>query len=106
MLLEQLLSLLFFLLELPGGDRALTRTEVVLTYSYAENSFSSTSPEILLLKRTPPQSFNYALTYNGTQNTVGTSKSVEYTFSQKEHGGGDCNCPTIHFDMKCSSSQR
>ena len=126
---EELLSLVFFFLELraargqvfppnicvswqaaasecPGGDRSLTTTGVALTYSYAENSISGSSQEILLDKRTLPQTAGYAPTYNGTQNTAGTSKSVRYTFSQKEHGGGECNCVLIHFDMDCSSSQR
>ena len=85
-----------------GEDRALTSTEVMLTYSYRESGISKNTVGTILMEN-GVSNFSYDLEYEDIGNNVQTSEA-DYYFKQLEHGGGDCNC--VNIDFICDSKNR
>ena len=92
-----------------GGDRGLTSTAVELSYRSSGNSgFSFIVRSLQLIKNT---TFNmtHRLNYSVIDTTSGQllpAEFVSFTFTQYEHGGGNCNCVDIYFDSNCTINQR
>ena len=72
-----------------GEDRALTSTEVRLTYSYRESGISKNTVGPILMEN-GVSNFRYNLEYEDIGNDAET-READYYFEQLEHGGGDCN---------------
>ena len=79
-----------------GEDRALTSTEVRLTY----NCSGSGAIRTTTLMKNDENNTQYDLTYDCLDN--GQTRKADYYFEQLEHGSGGCNCVDIDFicDMK------
>ena len=72
-----------------GDDRALTSTEVRLTYNCSGSGTTT-------LTKNNVSSMQYNLTYDCVDN--GQTRKADYYFEQLEHGGGGCNCVDIDFN--------
>ena len=92
-----------------GGDRGLTSTAVELGYRSSGNSgFSLTVRSLQLLKNTT-YNMTHSLNYSIIDTTSGQllpAEFVRFTFTQHEHGGGNCNCVYIYFGSNCTINQR
>ena len=90
-----------------GGDRALSSTDVRLTYNYTEFGVSriTSGPTF---KKNNGTTMRYDLEYPGTgcQSEASQSQKAEYYFEQLEHGGGGCNCVDIIFDCENNVTNR
>ena len=90
-----------------GGDRGLTSTAVEL--SYVSTGTSPTSPTFRSLEILKNTTYNvtHSLNYSVIDNTstVVTVVAVLFTFTQYEHGGGNCNCVDIYFNNNCNDDQ-
>ena len=82
-----------------GDDRALTSTEVRLTY----NCIGSDSIRTTLTKNNV-SSMQYNLTYDCQSVENGQTRKADYYFEQLEHGGGSCNC--VDIDFICDQQNR
>ena len=91
-----------------GEDRGLTSTAVELSYrSFRNSGVKLTDGSLQLLKNT---SYNMTLSLNysvidTTSGQLLPADLVRFTFSQYEHGGGNCNCVDIYFDSNCEDHQ-
>ena len=81
-----------------GDDRALTSTEVRLTY----NCSGSDAIRTTTLTKINVSSMQYNLTYDCVDN--GQTRKADYYFEQLEHGGGGCNC--VDIDFNCDEQNR
>ena len=86
-----------------GGDRGLTSTAVELSYWLSQNSRSSYGGSLQLLKNT-----TYNVTHSlhnkvidSTSYQILPADMVSFSFTQNEHGGGNCNCVDIYFNNNC-----
>ena len=82
-----------------GDDRALTSTEVRLTY----NCSGSDAIRTTTLTKNNVSSMQYNLTYDCQFVDNGQTRT-DYYFEQLEHGGGDCNC--VDIDFNCDQQNR
>ena len=82
-----------------GGDRALTSTDVKLTYNYNVSGETRSRVGPVLTKNNEELRI-YNLTYpNSSGRGENTTRQAEYYFEQLEHGGGKCNC--LHIFINC-----
>ena len=78
-----------------GEDRALTSTDVKLTYNYSASNVRRTTTGPIIRKSNGDT--KYTLNYSNIG--INTSnKEADYYFVQLEHGGGECNCVDIQFN--------
>ena len=89
-----------------GDDRALTSTEVRLTYntSGSDNCSGSDAIRTTTLTKNNVSSMQYNLTYDCQSVDNGQTRKADYYFEQLEHGGGGCNCVDIYFN--CDQQNR
>ena len=83
-----------------GGDRALTSTDVKLTYNYNVSGETRSRVGPVLTKNNEEFKM-YNLTYpNSSGGRENTTRQAEYYFEQLEHGGGKCNCLQIFINCR------
>ena len=89
-----------------GGDRALTSTDVKLTYNYTVSGETRSRVGPVLTKNNEKKKM-YNLTYpessGGGENTT---RQAEYYYEQLEHGEGQCNCLDILINCKNDDESR
>ena len=92
-----------------GGDRGLTSTAVELSYRSSGNSATTFNSRSLRLLKNTAYNVTHSLNYSvvdTNSNLLLPAIIVTFTFSQYEHGGGNCNCVDIYFDSNCTINQR
>jgi len=84
-------------LDCVGGDKALVSTKVRVRYTYTESGLKKNEAGPTLFDNDEDQRvYNLSYPFQNFRNETPTS--VEYSFEQLEHGGGDCNCVYIYID--------
>lgn len=92
----------------PGGDNALTTTEVFLYYDYTQSGITF-NETVLAIKKNSTGATTYCLNYSSinpnVMQDVASSMEARYYFEQKEHGGGWCNCVDISFQIRGNNTK-
>ena len=91
-----------------GGDRALTNTQVRLTYNYSVDGVLRNTSSRRISKKCGIN-VTFELSYPDLDvdelNANVSRLKATYLFEQLEHGGGQCNCVDLYFD-NCTSNNR
>ena len=90
-----------------GGDRGLTSTAVELKYVSGTDFGDVSVRSLQILKNTTynmTHSFNNSV-LDTTSGQLLTADVEWFSFTQYEHGGGNCNCVDIYFDNNCLDHQ-
>ena len=89
-----------------GGDRALTSTDVKLTYNYTVSGETKSRDGPVLIKNNKEKKM-YKLTYpDSSGGGEDPTRQAEYYFEQLEHGGGRCNCLIILINCRTTMENR
>ena len=94
-----------------AGDRALTNTQVWLTYNFSVDGMQRSVSGFPISKNKCGLNVTYELNYTiyvdeKMNANISQLENATFLFEQLEHGGGKCNCLDIYFDETCTFRNR